>query len=195
MKIIWNELLFVFGFLAITSCGGNTASVSLEKHPKLNLEKVLQEFIECKSASTEKHTCKEFIAKAINGNFELSDFNHPDSVGKYVDYDEIAAIVEASSSWKKIGYAIDQEAMDYVQKYANEGKPALAISTKSGIGNVAIIVEGKLVKSASWDLNCPTVAIFFPNRPEKSFIGKTLNFAWVKPDDILLYIRDQFERL
>ncbi|MBL4625210.1 MAG: hypothetical protein JKY42_08745 [Flavobacteriales bacterium] len=181
-------ILFVFaGIICLLSCGEGG---STEKHPKLSLEDIRQEFIACKSEATEKHTCKEFVAKAINGNFEISDFNVPEKQGEYVDYDKIAAIVETSADWKKVGEATEQGAMDYVQKCANEGKPAIAISTKSGAGNIAIIVKGEQVKSTSWGLNCPTVAIFFPNQPEKSFIGKTLNYAWGKPDGISLYVRE-----
>jgi len=169
------------------ACGGSSNSGT---HPKLDLEDVREAFIECKAETEDIRSCKSYVARAINGHFQIADFNHPETKGDYVDYDEIAAIVDASGDWRKVGEADDQDALDEVQQHANNGKPALAISTQPGVGNVALIVKGEQVKSTSWGLNCPTAAIFFPNRPEKSFIGKTLNYAWSNPEGIELYVRD-----
>lgn len=182
------SIVSVLIILIIYGCGGGDSTH--EKHPKLLLESVLAEFKSCKDTSQNKHGCKTYIGKAINGNFEIPDFNHPEKKGEYIDYDQVADMVKTSNRWKNIGSATDQDALDYFQKCSNEGIPALAISTQSGNGNVAIGVPGKQIKSTSWALNCPTIAIFFPNRPEQSFIGKTLNYGWSKPDGIELYIRD-----
>ncbi len=120
MKQLLPMCILITGLFAIWSCGEKKTAPS-GTHPKLALEAVQKEFIACKLAAKEKHTCKQYVAKAINGNFQITDFNHPDSVGQYVDYDEIIKVVEASSQWKNIGDATDQDALDYVQKVANEG--------------------------------------------------------------------------
>jgi hypothetical protein len=186
MKNIYIAFASIISLALLSGCGDGAKS---SKHPKLNIADVMAEFKACKDTASTKHTCKTFVAKAINGNFEISDFNNLEKEGEYIEYDKIIEVVKSSDKWKKIGEATEQGALDYFQKSANENKAVLAISTVSGQSNIAIGVPGEQVKSTSWGVSCPTVAIFFPNRPNKSFIGKTMNYAWGKPDGIALYFR------
>ena len=181
-------LIFLAASLVFTACTGDE---KIRKKPvELDINDALKQFKECKENATEKFACKEFTSKALNGHYLISDFYHPEEENAYLPVDEIFDMVEKSDDWVKLGDATDQKALDDAQKAANDNRATIAVSTKKGARHVAIIIKGDQAKSNSWGgLKCPNSASFFQNRPDDSYVGKTLNYAWSKPADIALYAR------
>lgn len=181
----FTSICLVAGTALLASCGSEGG-----KAVKMDINDVYNEFMECKNYSTKKFDCKEFPAKAVNGYFGIADFIDEKADGGYVAIEDIMAHVESASNWEKLGPATDQGVLDQAQQNANEGKAVIAISDQQGIGNVAIIMEGKQESSGSWGgLNCPNSASFFMKNHKGSYVGKKLSFAWGKPDGIWVYGR------
>ncbi|MCI5055718.1 MAG: hypothetical protein MRY83_06395 [Flavobacteriales bacterium] len=167
----------------------NIGEAETSTHEAISLDKVIQEFQKCKENGGDKTRCKEYVSKAICGFYEITDFVKKDLPGGYLPYDDLLDYVSSSDSWEKLGRASKQSVLDEAQKRSNAMQATIAINDKEGSRNVAILVPGELTKSTSWKLNCPSVAMLFPNKPEKSFVGKTLNYAWSKPDNIVIYAK------
>ncbi len=87
--------------------------------------------------------------------------------------------------------ANEQDALDNAQKMANEGFPVVAIKTDDKHKFTVLVIQGEQAKSGSWGLNVPNCAAFFPvsTRGLDSFINKTMNYAWSKPDNIQMWVR------
>lgn len=183
--LFFNTIAFA---LLLTSCGGSDGSVSEnDTHENISPGEVLYEFKNCKASSEGPAVCKGYAAMAVCGNYEISDFYDPEN--GYWDYDEIVEKIGDLDNWEHAGTGDDQEALDRAQEAANNGKAAIAVSLEDGKENVAVIVAGEQKASGSWGVKCPTVAFFFPNRPDDSFIDKTLNYAFTDPDEVEIYIR------
>lgn len=157
------------------------------EHDLIPIQSVIDEFITCKENAEAAHSCKHYLAHAICGHFGINDFMTDD--GEYLSYDKLAGAIDGNDQWKYLGTASRQVDMDRAQEITNEGGAVLAVNTDMGKSNVAIVVPGELVKSNSWGLNCLNVAFFFPNKPERSFASKTINYAWLKADGIDFYVR------
>lgn len=164
-------------------------SSNTSMHEGLSLNEVIVEFKACKQQGAETTRCKEYVGRAVCGFYEINDFVNPELSGGYIPYDQLIDFVKTSDKWEKIGRASKQSVLDEAQKRSNSMQATIAINDNDGGRNVAILVPGELKKSNSWGLNCPSVAMLFPNKPEESFVGKTLNYAWSRPDDIVIYGR------
>lgn len=166
--------LSAFTFVA---CGGEDFS----------LEDVKAEFIECKTASEERHACKSFPTKSIAAVYKIDEFKDAD--GNFIPYDEVLDAINESGYWGLLGDADNQTVLDEAQALANEGIAVVAIHEKKK--TLALIISGNQEKSGSWnDLMCPNSACFFMHDAEASYIGKKLSYAWKSPKKIKLYARD-----
>lgn len=179
--------IYLLSMLVISSCnleGENSHKI----HPKIPIEDVMETFIDCKQENKAPNMCKEFTARAINSYYGIGDFYSIEKNDTYMSYDNIYDYVTNSTNWKKLGSATNQGVLDMAQENANKGIATIAIETRDHKGvAVALIIEGKQKKSGSWGLNCPNAAYFFPTNPSQSFIGKTLNYVWEKPDGVYLF--------
>ncbi len=208
-------LAVLIASVSLTSCGddkaventtvSNTENVVSEKSdvkkeetPAVqsfsSIEAVIEEFKGCKATAEKKHTCKEFVAKAICKYYNIDDFQNQgdyDASGKneFIDYDDIFDQVDGSSEWTKLGKASDQDALDKAQANANNGIATLAIDVSKNNKTVVLIVKGKQIRSNSWGVNCPMSAALNASKPAKSFVGKTLNYSFSMPGNIALYSR------
>lgn len=149
---------------------------------------VVKNFIECKSAATERSHCRNEITRLISETHNLEEFK--DSEQNYVIYDSIQPIVKRSDKWKNIGAATNQEVLNKAIAYANNGGAALIIDTSETYGHVVMLKPGEAYPSGSWNMELPNVMSLFNAKPENSFYDKSLSFAFKKSDDLHVFLRE-----
>lgn len=149
---------------------------------------VVKNFIECKSAATERSHCRNEITRLISETHELEEFK--DSEQNYVIYDSIQPIVKRSDKWKNIGAATNQEVLNKAIAHANNGGAALIIDTSETYGHVVMLKPGEAYPSGSWNMELPNVMSLFNAKPENSFYDKSLSFAFKKSDDLHVFLRE-----
>lgn len=163
------------------------ASSSKSKLATMDLGAVVQNFIICKEAATERTDCRNTIAKVITKAFDLTEFSDP-TLG-FVVYDSIRPIVEKSRNWVQLG-AVNQETMIQATAHANRGGLALIIDTAETYGHVVMIIPGETKKSGSWGMELPNVLSLTNYKPEKSFHNKSLAYAMRKSNDLKVFLRN-----
>lgn len=181
MKVFSIITLF-FLSLFLFSCNDELPT---KPEKRKTIETILEEYQQCKEDDSSSY-CKTFTAKAIceyNGVEDLKEN------GSFVDYHDIHNIILNDDTWKNLGLANSQEALDNAQLMANKGYPVVAIDTQDEHKFSVLILQGEQVKSGKWNLNVPNCAAFFPTNYTRSFINKTLNYAWKSPDGIQLWVR------
>lgn len=179
MKILYS-LLFLSLFLV--SCEDEMPT---EPQRRVTIETILDEYQQCKEEKTSNY-CKAFTARAIceyNGVEDLSEN------GEYVNYHKIHDFILGNSKWKNLGMATSQETLDNAQMMANKGFPVVAIAINDKHNFTVMILQGEQTKSGKWGLNVPNCAVFFPTNYKRSFINKSLNYAWKSPEGIQLWVR------
>lgn len=152
---------------------------------RMTIESILAEYQQCKENESSSF-CKTFTARAIcqyNGVEDLKEN------GEFVEYYDIHPKIVTDDTWKNLGMATSQEALDNAQLMANKGFPVVAIDTKDKHKFSVLILQGEQEKSRKWGLNVPNCAAFFPTNYKRSFINKTLNYAWKNPNGIQLWVR------
>jgi len=142
-------------------------------------------FKQCKAEATDRNDCRNSITKMITEFYNIGDFRAKD--GGFVVYDSIQPIVKQSNDWTKLGAANDQEALNKAQKAANAGKATIAIDISQTYGQVAMIIPGKLTTSGSWKLKVPNAAALVNYDASKSFMNKSLSYAFKSAENIVLY--------
>ncbi len=179
MKIFIALFLFTLIFF---SCESEQPS---EAQKRTTIESILSEYQQCKAEETSNY-CKTFTARAIceyNGVEDLMEN------GAYVNYHKIYDFIKKNSKWKNLGLATSQVTLDNAQLMANKGFPVVAIDIKDKHKFSIMILQGEQAKSSQWNLNVPNCAAFFPTNYKRSFINKTLNYAWKSPEGIQLWVR------
>ncbi|MEM6362391.1 MAG: hypothetical protein AAFX57_15265 [Bacteroidota bacterium] len=144
------------------------------------LQQELEEFKACMKQS-DNIKCRSAIGETIKAVYNIDDF-YLSATGTNSTALEIANSIESKSAWKKLGQAYIQEVLTEAQELANRKKPVLAIyKGEDGLSaHVVLVLPGGLKPSGSWGLNVPMVASFFTHDPEKSFIDKSLAYAFSK---------------
>lgn len=164
----------------------NVSAQSLNVGVKNDLEQALVQFKNC---STSGGDCSKFIGESVNKVYQINDFYNP-TQKRYMTTSEIAAFLKTSKSWKNLGPGYDQQTLETAQDQANAKKAVVAVyMNEQGIGHVVVILPGALQNSGSWGLRVPNVASFFTTQPDKSFVDKSLAYAFSKVmmKDIVLY--------
>ncbi len=146
-------------------------------------------FKQCKAASTDRNDCRNSITKMITEFYNIGDFRAKD--GGFVIYDSIQPIVKKSEAWTQLGNASNQEALIKAQQAANAGKPTIAVDVSQTYGQVAMIIPGNLTKSGSWKLQVPNAAALVNYDANKSFMDKSLSYAFKSAENIVLYSKKQ----
>lgn len=149
---------------------------------------IIQDFIICRSNTTDRNLCRNEITKVISETYGLEEFKNTKQ--KYVIYDSIQPIIKRSNLWKNAGVATNQKVLNKALEHTNNGGLSLVIDTSESYGHVVMIVPGKAKKSGSWGLNLPPVLSLLNYKPEKSFCNKSLSYALKKSDNLQVYIRE-----
>ncbi len=178
--------LSLFVALFLISCADEKPT---EEQKRVTIETILEEYNEC-SEHGETTDCKNFTARAICEYNGISDLKN--DKGEYVEYHDIYDFVTSDSKWKSLGMATDQESLDNAQKMANDGYPVIAIKTDDEHKFTVLVIQGEQAKSSSWGTKVPNCAAFFPVSTKnslRSFINKTMNYAWSSPENIQMWVR------
>ena len=162
-----------------------------ENKAKLNssidLSNKVASFIACKKAAQKPTDCRNNISKIIAETYGINDFDD-DTIG-FVIYDSIQPIVKRSSTWKNLG-AVSEETLAEAEKHTNDGGLSLVINTASPYGHVVMLVPGESRYSGKWDMNLPSVLSLINHKPEKSFVNKSLAYAFKKSNSVKVFIRE-----
>jgi hypothetical protein len=187
----------VFAVLLIVSCKSETKSekqstattkvedVKLSTDQEQLLATTIAYFKQCKAESTNRNDCRNSITEMISDFYKIDDFKN--ASGVYEIYDSIQPIVKRSNAWTKLGNASDQEVLNKAQQAANAGNATIAIDVSQTYGQVAMIIPGKLTKSGSWKLQVPNTAALVNYSADKSFMNKSLSYAFKSTENIILY--------
>ncbi|WP_017729703.1 hypothetical protein [Nafulsella turpanensis] len=146
---------------------------------EMNLRDELVQFKACqKEVNNGINPCNEYIGQAVKAVYQLNDF-YAAGKGRYMLVSEISHFLEESDQWVFLGHAYEEEALNKAQLYANENKAAVAVYlNEEGIGLVSIILPGEMKNSGTWGLPVPNSAAFFVYDPARSYIGKSLSYAF-----------------
>jgi hypothetical protein len=164
-------------------------SQSLNPNWNTELKSSLQEFMNCKESP---QVCAKFVGKSLNTVYKVNDF-YSAKAGRYMTAGEIVDYLKSTKQWSNIGYSYDQKVLTQAQSLANAKKAVVAVfMNDSGLGHVVVITPGTLQRSGSWGLDVPNAASFFATEPGKSFVDKSLSFAFPKTKlkDVMIYARN-----
>jgi len=181
MKFRLHLILIVSTFFLL-SCSEERPN-KLEK--RTTIEAILEEYQQCKENESSSF-CKTFTARAICEYNGIEDLKEN---GEFIEYHNIYKKILKDDTWKNLGLATSQKALDNAQLMTNKGFPVVAININDKHKFSVLVLQGKQVKSIKWGLKVPSCAAFFPTNYKHSFINKTLNYAWKSPKGIQLWVR------
>ncbi|HEY8938270.1 MAG TPA: hypothetical protein VIM65_23780 [Cyclobacteriaceae bacterium] len=165
---------------------------SLNNNWNNDLKNSLQQFLSCNSSTPGSQACTKFLGESLNTVYKVNDFYSSKS-GRYMLPSEIATYLKDNKQWSMIGHSYEQPVLSKAQDLANAKKAVVAVyMSESGVGHVVVITPGKLQSSGSWGLSVPNAASFFVTQPDKSFVDKSLSFAFAKAmmKDVVIYARN-----
>jgi len=195
-------IIIVLAFISVISCKqdaksekSNTktekATTTESSDVKLSVDKeqllstTIAYFKNCKETEVNRNDCRNSITKMISEFYGVSDFKN--AQGNYVIYDSIQPIIKKSDTWVKLGKANDQKVLEKAQEAANNGKATIAIDVSESYGQIAMIISGKLTNSGSWKLKVPNTAALINYDATKSFMNKSLSYAFKSTENIILF--------
>ena len=193
-------ITFICALVLVVSCKndskserGKTSNETTTKVEEVKLSTSQDQFLsttiayfkQCKAESENRNDCRNSITKMITEFYNIGDFRAKD--GGFIIYDSIQPIVKRSNDWTRLGDANDQEALNKAQQAANNGKATIAVDVSQTYGQIAMIIPGKLTKSGSWKLNVPNAAALVNYNAEKSFMNKSLSYAFKSAKNIVLF--------
>ncbi|EDP97944.1 hypothetical protein KAOT1_12042 [Kordia algicida OT-1] len=161
---------------------------NLSKDKEQMLATTIAYFKNCKANAETRNDCRNSITKMISEFYTIDDFKNENN--EYVIYDSIQPIIKKSDTWVQLGNANDQEALNKAQQAANDGKATLAIDVSESYGQVAMIIPGKLTNSGSWKLKVPNAAALVNYSADKSFMDKSLSYAFKSTENIVLFSKN-----
>ncbi|HEY5826492.1 MAG TPA: hypothetical protein VIT44_19110 [Cyclobacteriaceae bacterium] len=187
MKKITSYLQLLLTGLLITGASALQAQ-SLNTNWRSNLKTSLNQFLSCTSIPSSKE-CVKFLGESLQTVYKVNDFY---AKSKYMNATEVAAFLKKSKQWSVIGHAYEQNTLQQAQDNANKKKAVVAAYiNEAGVGHVVVITPGQVQSSGSWGLNVPNAVSFFLPQPSKSFVDKSLAFAFTKAQlkDVVIYVR------
>ncbi len=167
-------------FLVVISILCGYAVQAQSSNWQKSLQQELEEFKTCMNQS-ENGDCRTVLSRSVKAVYNVNDFYNAQS-GGYLTLQAMGAELEKTDEWKSLGFAYNQDALNEGQKAANGNKPVLAVyRDEDGEAlHAVMLLPGELQASGSWNLKVPKVASFFTHEPEKSFIDKTMAYAFSK---------------
>lgn len=185
LKIVF--VLIYFGF------AGSLFAQSINSDWEQELANSIEGFKKCDQTFVNGvNPCGKFIGESVNTVFEVNDF-YSEKLGRYLSGAEIINYLKSGNQWKLLGYAYDQKALTEAQSYANENKAVIAVyMNEEQLGNVSLILPGKLTKSGSWGFDVPNSASFFISDQQKSYSNKGLSYAFTRSmiKTVMIYGRE-----
>ena len=137
--------------------------------------------------------CEGFTAEALAEVYAIDEFLRGDErpTGRQI----LERLERADSGWVLLGPASEQQALEAAQARANDGLPVVAAYAGGWRGHAALVLPGSGYPSQTWGLRVPNSASFFASRAERSYIGKSLSFAFGKDikDRVMIYYRPRLE--
>jgi hypothetical protein len=135
----------------------------------------------------DRSPCNYFLGRALDRIYGIKDFKKSEDT--WLSANEIDSFLqEHTEHWTLIGSGDDQQILAQAQADANSGAALIAVSKGSSHGHVALILGGRLSQSTSWNLYTPNSAAMFLDKPDKSYIGKHLGYAFSDPKQVKIYI-------
>ncbi len=185
-------MVFLIATIAVIliGCGSDASDGSTNgiSNNKISIEKILDEYNECREFAESNKDCKFFTARAICEYNGIDDFRIN---GTYIDYHDIYETIQNNGKWSLLGWATDPEVLEKAQAVANSKQPIVAIKTDDKHLFTVLIVEGEAVKSTKWGGKAPICAAFFPvSSKMEPFIDQSLNYVWSKPEGVAFYVRN-----
>ncbi|MEM6846425.1 MAG: hypothetical protein AAF632_29740 [Bacteroidota bacterium] len=168
----------LFSFLISLTIGHLATAQSSDW--KQQLQQELEAFKSCMNQN-ENGDCRTVLGKSIKLVYNINDFYNAQS-GGYLTPQDIGSELAKTNEWKSLGFAYNQDALIEGQKAANTNKPVLAVyrDEEGQALHAVMLLPGELQASGSWNLKVPKVASFFTHEPEKSFVDKTMAYAFSK---------------
>lgn len=124
--------------------------------------------------------CNIFASRGLEAIYGVTDFK---ANNKYLSANQIADFVEQpGGKWKLIGGVFDVDNNLCAQAAANAALPVIAVKRAAGHGHIALVIPGEPAQANSWGMLSANSASFLLDRPSKSYVSKTLNYAF-EPDD------------
>lgn len=186
LKVIMKKISFII-LIGITLFLSACQDKPNDEEKRITIENILEEYNDCVANAESNKDCKSFIARAI---CEYNGLNDLKKDGEYIMYNEIHDFILENGTWESLGSAPDQEVMTQAQDLVNDGHAVIAIKTDDKYKFVVLIIKGELSKSTKWDAEVPSCAAFFPASSKlESFINKTINYAWSKPEGVEFFVK------
>lgn len=137
--------------------------------------------------------CEGFTAEALAQVYAIDDFLRSD--GHLTGRQILENLQRAESGWILLGSAAEQDALETAQARANDSLPVIAAYAGGWRGHAALILPGSGYPSQTWGLRVPNSASFFASRAARSYVGKSLSFAFGKDikDRVMIYYRPRRE--
>jgi hypothetical protein len=141
----------------------------------------------CQQPIDDRSPCNYFVGRALHRIYEIEDFRVSEDT--WLPANQIATYLDIHPDrWTLIGPGKEQQVLAQAQADANAGAAVIAVSKGSSHGHVALILGGKLRESSSWGLYTPNSAAMFLDKPEKSYVGQQLGWAFSNPEQVQLYV-------
>ena len=150
-----------------------------------SLASLLNEFQDCQAPVKNDDPCYTVTARAAMAVYGIEDFKTES--GEAMGVEEMIATVKAG--WSDLGQATQQEALNAAQQAANEGKAVVAVFEEPPVGHAVVVLPGELAPSGKWAAQVPNSASFFLNNPGRSYVGKTLAYAFKDKNQVRLYVK------
>ncbi|WGH75490.1 hypothetical protein P8625_15705 [Tenacibaculum tangerinum] len=181
----------IYAILALLLTSHAVTAQELNPNWKSDLTNMLHEFLQCNEPIDDISPCNKFVSEALQSAYGVNDFYSTEK-NRHLIANEIYSYLKTSSKWTLLGKASDQNTLNNAQGYANLKKAVVAVYKGDVHGHIALILPGTLSQSSTWNLKVPNSASFFIYKPNKSYIGKKMSFAFssTDKDKVLLYGRN-----
>lgn len=180
-------ILFCFTFF-----GGMVRSQSINTNWKKDLLLLQENFQKCMTESTENYSCSSYLSESLDKVYRVKDL-YSDKDKRYLQLNEVASSFSDTKKWRLVGHAFDQKALTEAQQKANEKRAVVAVyETQEGVKHFALILPGELQASGTWGFQVPNAASFMLNDPSRSFVSKSLSYAFARSmiKDVKIYCRN-----
>ena len=138
-------------------------------------------------AMADAAACNWFVGRGLQAGFGVNDFT-PQGKG-WKNANAINDYVATSPEWILLGSASEQSVLKAAGEAASEGSAVIAVSRGNPNGHVALILGGPLSASGVWDRQVPNSASFFLSKPQSSYVGCKLSYAFTAPNGVKIYKR------
>jgi len=180
------RITFVTILVFITVQGGIVIGDQSWQH---DVEDMVSQFLSCQTPIDDQSPCNYFLGRSLKRVYGITDFD--DGSGGFLSANAIATYVQLNTDkWTSLGPAKSQDALTQAAGYANQMKAIVAVQVGTPHGHVALVLPGDLKHSGNWNLDAPNSASFFLNKPQQSYVGKPLSFAFQMPDGVTIYGRN-----